>query len=561
VTGVPDFTVDGDPASIRARAAETRATGRAFVDVADALARITTDGWTGRAADAFREAAGAEPGRWRDAGSGFLSAASAYEAYADAVGHARSRAAWAADEYGRGEEVTRAARAAWEHEQSVREAQQLGAATWGTTAPVLVRPFVDPGESIRRAALAAYERAVADLDAAAHTCAGAVRAACAGAPAGRNWFESGLAFLGGILDGAGEAVWDLLTITPWSAGSMVRDVVKLSNGELTPEELAAQYELALEVPGQMLEALRADPVAFGIALGKGLVDWDTWADDPARAIGHLVPDAIAAVATAGVGAVATRGARAGVDLLDTAGDLGTGAHRLDDLGEVGFTSDRQSGLDHAGSSESSALRILTSDDTSGPGWERRLDGPDDPDYGRPRQDAGSTLPAWAEPPAQASPEVRALGGDADHPWGNDPATGAPLTKDEWVVRYIDGNGDLRWPPNDGAVAGTKVEFTDPSAYVGTFGDELDRVGAPTGTYLGVPPGTSWPERALPPDTLGKDVPRYTFDPGAARQNGVTIETSQVAPAFGQPGGGLQVLLKQEGEALSVRRLIELGVLR
>jgi hypothetical protein len=33
------------------------------------------------------------------------------------------------------------------------------------------------------------------------------------------------------------------------------------------------------------------------------LDWDTWADDPARAIGHLVPDAVAAVATAGTGAL------------------------------------------------------------------------------------------------------------------------------------------------------------------------------------------------------------------------------------------------------------------
>lgn len=90
------------------------------------------------------------------------------------------------------------------------------------------------------------------------------------------------------------------------------------------------------------------------------------------------------------------------------------------------------------------------------------------------------------------------------------------------------------------------------------GEPLDPLAQPN---LGVPPGTSWPERALPPDTLGKDVPRYAFDPEAARQNGVTVETSRVAPAFGQPDGGLQVLLKQDGEALSVRRLIELGVLR
>ena len=49
----------------------------------------------------------------------------------------------------------------------------------------------------------------------------------------------------------------------------------------------------------MLDALQDDPVDFGKELGKGLLDWDTWADDPARALGHLAPDAIAAAVTAG----------------------------------------------------------------------------------------------------------------------------------------------------------------------------------------------------------------------------------------------------------------------
>ena len=57
--------------------------------------------------------------------------------------------------------------------------------------------------------------------------------------------------------------------------------------------------------------LTTDPIGFGKELGKSLLDWDTWADDPARAIGHLVPDAIVAVATAGTGALATRGAKGG----------------------------------------------------------------------------------------------------------------------------------------------------------------------------------------------------------------------------------------------------------
>ena len=61
----------------------------------------------------------------------------------------------------------------------------------------------------------------------------------------------------------------------------------------------------------MFDALQDDPLEFGKNLGKAMLDWDTWADDPARALGHLLPDAIAAVATGGAGTAATRGAKGG----------------------------------------------------------------------------------------------------------------------------------------------------------------------------------------------------------------------------------------------------------
>jgi hypothetical protein len=84
--------------------------------------------------------------------------------------------------------------------------------------------------------------------------------------------------------------------------------------------------------------LTTDPIGFGKELGKSLLDWDTWADDPARAIGHLVPDAVAAVATAGTGALATRGAKGGMDILDGLSDL----NRLDNLSDLRHLDD----LDH-----------------------------------------------------------------------------------------------------------------------------------------------------------------------------------------------------------------------
>jgi hypothetical protein len=45
--------------------------GQLFYDTGDALSKIDVSGWTGRAADEFREAHDLEPERWIKAGNGF----------------------------------------------------------------------------------------------------------------------------------------------------------------------------------------------------------------------------------------------------------------------------------------------------------------------------------------------------------------------------------------------------------------------------------------------------------------------------------------------------------
>ncbi|WP_188079052.1 putative T7SS-secreted protein [Actinotalea subterranea] len=360
---MPDFTIDGNPAGIRASAATARTKGQSFVDIGDALARVTTDGWTGRAADAFRDALDTEPNRWRDAGQGFLTAAAALETFADALAAAQSAATSAQSEYERGDRVTDSARDAWQAETNRARQEAFDANPF---APLTLTPFHDPGEAIRDAAVASYEQARDTLDAAAQVCADGVRAGCTAAPEKRGWLESGLAFIGGVFVGAGEAIWDLLTIVPFSPVNMLQDSYALVTGDLTPEELAVKYRLSAEVPGQMLQALKDDPLEFGINLGKGLLDWDTWADDPARAIGHLVPDLIASVATGGAGGLATRGARGGADALDALGDIARAGNRLDDLGDLG----RLDNLDDLGD-------LGRLDDLDDLGDLGRVDGADD----------------------------------------------------------------------------------------------------------------------------------------------------------------------------------------
>ncbi|MBD3923669.1 hypothetical protein IEZ26_03475 [Nocardioides cavernae] len=328
---MPDFVIEGNPGNVRAKALTMEQKGQLFYDTGDALAKIDVSGWTGRAADEFREAHDLEPDRWVKAGNGFKKAAASLTTYAGALEDAQRRAAEAKAEHERGERESASARTQYD--------SYLGRmrSYWSSGGTDQAEPFVDWGDPIQQEALGALNAARADLDNAASVCAGEVRAGCADAPEEPNWLESGLKFVGGIFEGAGEAVWDLLTMVPFSPVNMVIDSYKLATGDLTPEELMKKYELSAENAWSMAQGiytgLTTDPVGFGKELGKSLLDWDTWADDPARAIGHLVPDAVAAVATGGAGAVATRGTKFAMDGLDALGDMGKLRH-LDDLGDL-----------------------------------------------------------------------------------------------------------------------------------------------------------------------------------------------------------------------------------
>ena len=335
---MPDFDIEGSPGNIRSKALMMEQKGQLFYDTGDALSKIDVSGWTGRAADEFREAHDLEPDRWIRSGNGFKKAAAGLTTYAGELEDAQSRAEWARKEYERGEQESQSARTQYDSYMGRMRTYWAGGGTDQAD------PFVDWGDPIQQEALTELASARADLDNAAATCAGQVRAGCADAPEEPNWLESGLKFVGGIFEGAGEAIWDLLTMVPFSPVNLVMDAYKLATGDLTPEELMKKYELSAENAWAMAEGiytgLTTDPIGFGKELGKSLLDWDTWADDPARAIGHLVPDAVAAVATAGTGALATRGAKGGMDLLDGLSDLNklddlADLRHLDDLGDLG----------------------------------------------------------------------------------------------------------------------------------------------------------------------------------------------------------------------------------
>ena len=122
---------------------------------------------------------------------------------------------------------------------------------------------------------------------------------------------------------------------------------------------------------------------------------------------------------------------------------------------------------------------------------------------------------------------------------------------ELVVRdekYLDENGDIdweKWAPNGGRVPDTIQENQ-----VIESGGIIDRYGSPYGKYTS-PLGTPFEQRALP----------YKNNPNAYHQYEVlkpieNVTSSEIAPAFDMPGGGIQYELPS-----SIKDLIKNGFLK
>jgi hypothetical protein len=156
----------------------------------------------------------------------------------------------------------------------------------------------DPGADLRAGAERLVVAARADVAASERVAVAALDAAAEAAPDSPG-------FLARLADG----------LTSFGKGAYEATV---GLGEfvykLTPTYLATDpkgYLDNLELLGKGVLYGVANPQEFG----KALLDWDTWKDDPARALGHLVPDLLLALATAGAGSAA-RGARGAIAAPD-----------------------------------------------------------------------------------------------------------------------------------------------------------------------------------------------------------------------------------------------------
>lgn len=204
-----------------------------------------------------------------------------------------------------------------------------------------------------------------------------------------------------------------------------------------------------------------------------------------------------------------------------------------------------------------------SSESSGEGWHRIDDKPGDPTYGQPLEHYWES--GEYPTPHDVNRATLALVENPLEPYGHD-EFGNPLTREQYDERYnLIGPDGERWqnyPPNDGAVPGSRVMYDSGEAFLRDYGADLDRIGGTDGRYLGVVPqgvAPSFEARALPVSSLELEYNTFTF---AELPEGWKVEVSQIAPAFGRDGGALQVLVYDDrGITMSVDDLIDNGVLR
>jgi hypothetical protein len=322
VCGPATSLIPGDPEAVEWLAREYGRYAAGACDAARALRRIDTGSWVGPAGASFRAAIGEIPAKLDRGQSAFARAAGALADYARVLRDAQADAAAAVRRYADGEAAT----ASWRgqvaaHEQARSEEEARAAAAGRTPPPDTGRPSsYDPGADDRAAAEHLLQSAQQRVEAAARRSAAVVQDARQGAPHEPGLLSRALHAAGSFFAGAGEATWGLakLTFELSPTYALVDPKGFLDNAE----NLAKGVVLGIEHPKE---------------LGKALIDYDTWKRDPARALGHLVPDLVLMLATAGAG----EGAAA-------AGRLAEGAEVASELGQRGAgVAAREAGLSEA----------------------------------------------------------------------------------------------------------------------------------------------------------------------------------------------------------------------
>lgn len=591
--GAPTFEIKGDPAAIRGRIAVMRDRASDFERIAWSLQEISVSGWSGRAAERFHEHFKLQPEKWWCASATFGRAADAWEANASALEQAQTRASEAKVAY---EEGIAAVEAALAEQKWAAEHPKIG---------IFGMPEVDlsyhperdtrPGEAKQAQAVADFEAAVSDTDAAGETLSQILYEQANRSP-DLSWAP--VHFMKRVGAGIFDGVWGLLSMQYGLALEGMRDYGRYMLGWITWDELQAkqkQNKISPEDLFALRDAIMADPTGFAKKMWDALINAEGWEDDPGAALGELVPAAVLAALTAGGGNAAR--AAAVLESLPIIGegmmlrDMGIGAatHLPRVIDDVVQTAERSGG--HISSRLEEYLRKHGLDDIADK-WKTRNPVVHDPQSGagdtdlpsapKDGHDVASLVPHKSyqdesvDPP-QVGLAKRVRGADLV----DDPTKvlgvhedGSSYTYEEWFEehKYWGYNNDakqwewmVKWPENDGYDEEGRVFYSSVKEYVKDHGRDLDRIGHPGGKYLGVVENgrpASFEERSLEPHSLHDHYYRYKFRWNAKLPDGSKIETGHAAAWGEQPGGARQLrIIKDDGKPASIQEMLDHKITR
>ena len=295
--GAPVFTIGGDPGGIATRAAVMMDRANEFAEIYSSLSSLKADGWTGRAANRFREKYKLQLQGWLDAQEAFSSASTAYSTYASTLQSAQSQC----------DEI----RSRWEQgRQAVEQAQNNKADARSRAQAEGGIPMIDascdegPGRATMQGAEEDFQALVNEVNEAGNQLNSVLDEGISKLPE-RTWLDAVSRTAGSFGLGVKDAVTDLFNLLFLGTPTLLNDFRRLITGGLTPEEFFLSYgEVPAEKLGAFCTALANNPKKFFKEVFFGLIDAETWSDDPGRALGRLAPDVALTIATAGAAASA-----------------------------------------------------------------------------------------------------------------------------------------------------------------------------------------------------------------------------------------------------------------
>ena len=135
-----------------------------------------------------------------------------------------------------------------------------------------------------------------------------------------------------------------------------------------------------------------------------------------------------------------------------------------------------------------------------------------------------------------------LGTDKLVEWVNRRSQNETLKSLHEKNQWIDKQGNVKWPPNRGYTKPPERIILQP-------GTKVDRYGLESGTFVS-PEGTPYSQRSLLPGTEQKPYNIYEV------VKPVEVNSGEIAPWFGEPGGGIQYEFSQP-----ISELIKAGILK